>query len=303
MSTLPLQLVPVSRTTDRVVWLTSWLALTCGVSLLFVVIAFLVQQVAAGASLLPSLSDFLWVERWVPLANPPRLGIFHAWVATLFVTLISLVVAVPVGVAIAVFASELAPPALRAVLQPALEVLAGIPSVVYGFFGLVTLVVWIERGFDLATGVSMLAAGLIVALMILPFIASTSAEALAAVPSRFRDAALSAGVTRTRMICRVLIPAALPGIFAGVALGFARGIGETLAALMLAGNALSVPSGLLDRGQTLTGLIATDLGEAAVGTPKYHALFLAALVLLFIVLAINAAILLLKRRMLRHATD
>lgn len=278
----------------------SLIILLVGVGLLFFIVYFLGQQAFHADGALPGVTAFLLTDRWVPLAEPPRLGILHAWVSTLYITGISLAIAVPVGVLIAIFASDYAPPQVAAVLQPCLEVLAGIPSVVYGFFGFVTLVVWFEAWFDMATGVSVLAAGLIVAVMIMPFIASTATEALRAVPADIREAGMNAGVTKFYVIRRLVLPRALPGIFAGVVLAFARGVGETLAALMLAGNSLAVPVGLLDRGQSLTALITTDLGEAAVGTPKYHALFAAAMVLLVIILGINIGIRLLRQRMLRH---
>ncbi|MCC5885943.1 MAG: phosphate ABC transporter permease subunit PstC [Gammaproteobacteria bacterium] len=286
-------------TLDPLMWTASLAALLLGVSTLFLIIIYVLYQ-ASGLIGEISLGAFLFSEAWVPLAEPPRLGIMHAWMSTLYVTAISLLVAVPLGVGIALFTAELAPPAARAVLQPCLEVLAGIPSVVYGFFGFVTLVVWFEAWFDMTTGVSILAAGLIVAITVTPFIASTATEALDAVSAGDREAGLSLGVTRFYTIRRIVLPRAMPGIFAGVVLGFARAIGETLAALMLIGNSVAIPGSVLDRGQTLTGLVATELGEAAVGTPKYHALFAASAVLMVLILLINVGILLAKKRLLRH---
>jgi phosphate transport system permease protein len=168
---------------------------------------------------------------------------------------------------------------------------------VYGFFGYVTLIPWFERTFEMPTGESLLAAGLILAVMILPFIASTSAEALRAVPHDVKEAALALGVNRWYLTRRVLVRHAASGMFAAVALGLARAFGETLAVLMLAGNSLAVPGSLLDRGQPITALIITELGEAGVGSPKQHALFAAALVLMVVVVAINALIGSLKQRL------
>lgn len=221
--------------------------------------------------------------------------------ATVYVTLISLAIAVPLGFGIGVFAVEVAPGWARAVLRPCLDVLAGIPSVVYGFFGYVTLIPLFEWMFDMATGESVLAAGIIVAVMVLPFIASTSAEAFAAVPGPLREAALALGITRAHLVRRIVLVQALPGMFAGVALGFARAIGETLAALILIGNSVMIPALPLDRGQTLTGLIATDLGESPLGTPIYHSLFAAGAILMLVVLAINAGIWWMKQRMITRA--
>lgn len=247
------------------------------------------------------LLDFLVADPWVPLLDPPSLGILHAWVATVYVTLLALLIAVPLGFGIGIFAVEVAPPWARNVLRPCLELLAGIPSVVYGFFGYVTLIPLFEWMFGMATGESVLAAAIIVAVMVLPFIASTSGEAFAVVSPQLREAALSLGITRSFLVRRIVLVQALPGMFAGVALGFARAIGETLAALLLIGNSVLVPLWPTDRGQTLTGLIATDLGESPLGTPIYHSLFAAAAMLMLVVLAINTGIWWMKNRLIRDA--
>ena len=244
------------------------------------------------------LWGLLIADPWEPLAQPTRLGLCHAWLSTLAVTGIALAFAVPLVFGIAIFIAEIAPATIKKMLQPCLELLAGIPSVVYGFFGYVTLVPWFESRLEMATGESLLAAGLILAVMVLPFVASTSAEALGAVPGDTKEAALALGVNRCCTTFRVLVRYAAPGMFAAVALGLARALGETLAVLMLAGNSLAVPGSLLDRGQPITALIVTELGEAGIGSPKQHALFAAALVLMAVILVVNAAIGWLKRRML-----
>lgn len=241
------------------------------------------------------------VSDWAPLADPPRLGLWHAIVSTLMITVLALALAVPVGVGIGLFVAEIAPAWLRAVLRPCLELLAGIPSVVYGFFGYVTLVSWFERHGGMATGESLFAAGVILAVMVLPFVAGLSAESFAAVPRALREAAYSTGITRAHMIRRILVPVALPGLFAAVALGLARAVGETLAVLLLAGNSIAMPDSYLDRGQPLTALIATELPEAGVGSAKYHALYAAGLALMLLAVAVNLAVWQLKKRVLRHA--
>lgn len=245
------------------------------------------------------LWGLLIADPWEPLSQPARLGVRHAWLSTLAVTSIALAVAVPLGFGIGIFIAEIAPSTVKKMLQPCLELLAGIPSVVYGFFGYVTLVPWFESTFEMATGESLLAAGLILAVMILPFVASTSAEALGAVPGDVKEAALSLGVSRCCMTFRVLVRHAAPGMFAAVALGLARALGETLAVLMLAGNSVAVPGSFLDRGQPITALIITELGEAGISSPKQHALFAAALVLMVVIIVVNAVIGDLKRRILR----
>jgi phosphate ABC transporter permease protein PstC len=244
------------------------------------------------------LWGLLITESWEPLSEPAQLGVRHAWISTLAVTTIALSLAVPLGFGIGIFIAEIAPAAIKEALQPCLELLAGIPSVVYGFFGYVTLVPWFETSFEMATGESLLAAGLILAVMIVPFVASTSAEALGAVPGDVKEAALALGVNRCWMTTRVLVRHAAPGMFAAVALGLGRALGETLAVLMLAGNSVALPASPLDRGQPITALIITELGEAGVGSPKQQALFAAALVLMVVIVAVNTLIGRLKRRML-----
>lgn len=243
-----------------------------------------------------TLQGFLFSDAWSPLSEPPKFGIFHAWVSSLIICAGSLLLAVPLGVGLGIFLSDIAPRWMQYILQPCLELLAGIPSVVYGFFGYVVLVKNFESWFKMPTGECLLAAILILALMILPYIASTSAEALRAVPVSMRESAMSLGVSRFYCLRRVLIPAALPGLFTAVALGLARASGETLAVLMLAGNSLATPGSLFDRGQPLPALIATELGEAAVGTAKFHSIAAAGVLLLVITVLINAFIWSIKRR-------
>ena len=186
------------------------------------------------------------------------------------------------------------------ILRPAMDLLAGIPSVVYGFFGYVTVLPFFESTLNMATGESAFAAALILAVMVLPYIASTSAEAFHSVPADVREAAFAHGVTRLHVIRRVVLVWAMPGMFAAAALGLARAIGETLAVLMLAGNSVAIPTSLLDRAQPLTALIATELGEAGVGSDKYHALFAAGLCLMALIVMINTIIWILKRRLVTH---
>jgi phosphate ABC transporter permease protein PstC len=248
------------------------------------------------------LWGLLFADPWEPLSTPVRFGVRHAWVSTLAVTVIASLLAAPVGFGIGLFIAEVAPPTVRKALQPCLELLAGIPSVVYGFFGYVTLVPWFETYFAMGAGESLLVAGMILAVMILPFIASTSAEAIRAVPAELKESALSLGINRWCLASRVLARQAASGMVAAVALGVARALGETLAVLMLAGNSISLPASPLDRGQPITALIVTELGEAAAGSPKYHALFAAGLVLLAAIIAINLGIGLLKQRLIYDHT-
>lgn len=282
---------------DKLTWLGCVVSLAFGVGIMVFITLFVFRE--AYPVLSGGFFSFLVKDPWAPLEIPPRLGIFHALVSSIIITSISLILAVPLGFLIGIFISDIAPRMMQQIIRPCIDLLAGIPSVVYGFFGYVTLLPWFEKHFDMATGESILAAALILSIMVLPYIASTAAEAFAAVPGESRFAALSCGVTRWHVVKRVIIPYAMPGMFAAVALGFARAIGETLAVLMLAGNSVAVPGSIMDRGQPLTALIATELGEAGVGSEKYHALFGAGLVLIIVTVLINACIWALKARLIR----
>jgi len=274
-----------------------------GAGTLILTLLFLARETGILESGMLDLAAFLWTEGWSPLADPPRLGIAHAWVSTLMVTGVSLTIAIPLGFGIGLFAAEAAPAAIRRLLQPLLELLAGIPSVVYGFFGYVTLVKWFEVWFSRPTGESVLAAGIILAVMVVPFIASTSAEAFRVAFQEYREAVLSLGVTQLYLFSRVVWIKALPGLLAAVALGLARGLGETLAVLMLCGNSAAWPTGFIERGQPITALLATDLGETVVHSHKYGVLFTAGFLLMLIVLSINIGIYFLKRLLFVRAYE
>jgi len=288
---------------DRLLKILGSFALALSLVALALMVVFLVKETGLLDGTFPGWSIFSLRTPWLPLATPPSFGFGHALVATLIVTGFSLALAVPLGIGIGIFAAELAPPWMGKVLQPALELLAGIPGVVYGFFGYVTFVRWFGDWFNLATGETLMTAGLVLACMILPFIASTSAEALKVVYRDYREAVLGLGVTQGCLFRRVVLKKAFPGLAAAVALGLARALGETLAVLMLAGKTAAMPGGLLSRGQPLTALLATELGETAAGSPKYRTLFSAACLLLLAVAGLNALILLLKRRLLEQLHD
>ena len=266
----------------------SGLLLVTGTSLFMLV--FILQQAMPAITSFTGLTDLIYHEPWAPLASPPSFGILHAWVSTLLMAGICLTVAIPVGIGMGIFAAEVAPPKLGHLVQLCLETMAGVLAVVFGFVGFVTIVPAIEYAFGLAAGETLLAAGLVLGVMVLPFVASMTSESLRNIPHEFRKAGHSLGVTQWYLIARILLPKAAPGIFAGITLGFARAVGETLAVTMLAGNVVAVPTNLLDRGQPITALIATEIGEAGVGSDMYHALFASGLLLMVAVFLINIAV-------------
>lgn len=272
------------------------LGLASAVGLLALVVGYIASEARLPAEFGGDLLSFLAGERWDPTGQPPKHGIGHAWMATIIVVGVALALAVPLALAIAVFLDEVAPRPVRAVAEPALQLLAGLPAVVFGFVGYVTLVPLLERW--LPTGETLLCAALVLALMVLPYIAANAAETFRMVPSELRAAAFGLGVSQWHVFRHVTLKSAGPGVVAAVVLGLGRGLGETLAVLMLSGNSPAFPDSLLGRGQPITALIATDLGEAAAGSERYRALFAAGLLLMLIVIAINAAISHVKRRLI-----
>ena len=276
-------------------------AMCASVALLALVVGFIAWESRVPPAAGMSVADFLFFEGWDPSGQPARLGIGHAWLATLLIVGLAVAIATPLAIVIAVFLSEVAPRAVRNVAEPMLQLLAGIPAVVYGFVGYATLVPLMERW--LPTGETVLVAAIVLAVMVLPFIAASAAEAFSLVPRELRFSSLSLGVSRWFAFSRVTLRRAAPGVLAGVILGVGRGLGETLAVLMLAGNSPIVPDGLLSRAQPLTALIATDLGESAIHSERYYALFSAGLLLMLTVIAINAVVLHIKRRWIGAGRD
>jgi phosphate transport system permease protein len=238
----------------------------------------------------PGIGDFILGPDWAPTATIPLYGIFPLIVGTLLVTLGAMVFAVPLSLCCAIYIAELASPRTKNILKPAIELLAGIPSVVYGFFGLIVLTNFIRIAFDLPTGETWLAASVLLGIMALPTIVSVSEDAISAVPHEYREGSLAIGATRWQTISRVLVPAALSGIAAAIILGIGRAVGETMAVMMVAGNAAIIPDpiwNILSPLRTLTGTLGIEMGEVPVGSDHYHALFGVAVVLLLITLVIN----------------
>jgi len=249
------------------------------------------------------LQDFLFGLDWNPTGSPPRYGILSLIVGTILVMIGAMVLAVPLGIASAIFISELAGPRLRTIIKPAVELLAGIPSVVYGFFGLVVLTNWIRVSFDVPTGETWLAGSILLGIMALPTIVSVSEDAINSVPREFKEGSLAIGATGWQTISKVIIPAALSGITAAIILGIGRAIGETMAVLMVTGNAAVVPEpiwNVLSPIRTLTATLGIETGEVPIGSLHYNALFAIAVVLLIITLLINLSATFILNR-IRHA--
>jgi len=234
---------------------------------------------------------FLFGTTWFPTGNPPVYGVAVLIIATVLVTLGAMVFAIPLSIGCAIYISELAPPKIKNILKPAVELLAGIPSVVYGFFGLIVLTNFIRVFFNIPTGQTWLAGSVLLGIMALPTIISISEDAISMVPREYKEGSLAIGATRWQTISQVIIPGALSGITAAIILGFGRAIGETMAVLMVTGNSAIVPDpiwNVLSPVQTLTGTLGIEMGEVAVGSDHYAALFGVAVVLLVITLIVNS---------------
>jgi phosphate transport system permease protein len=258
------------------------------ISIVFVILIF-IFLVKEGFSLFRSYSPFafLFGMKWYPISSPPLFGMVPLLLGSLAVTLGAIVIAVPLGLASAIYIAEIAPLWLRDILKTTVEFLAAIPSIVLGFIGLVTLAPLVKQTFHLPTGLTALSGSIMLAFMAMPTIVSMMEDAFTAVPKSYREGALALGATRWQTIWRVLIPAASSGMLAAVMLGIGRVIGETMAVMMITGNAARIPNSLLIPVRTMTATIAAEMGEAVHGSEHYSALFAIGIVLFCITFLIN----------------
>ncbi len=258
------------------------------ISVILVVLIF-VFLIKEGFSVFEAvnLKDFLLGRRWYPISDPPQLGILPLILGSLCVTFGASLICVPLGVASAVYIAEVASPRIREILKSGVEILAAIPSVVFGFIGMTTLVPWAKNALDLPTGLTGFSGSIMLAFMAMPTIVSVAEDALTAVPYKYKEAALALGATRWQAIHRVIVRAASSGIVAAVMLGMGRVIGETMAVMMVTGNAARIPQSLLQPMRTLTATIAAEMGETVQGSDHYHALFAIGIVLFAITFVIN----------------
>jgi phosphate transport system permease protein len=233
------------------------------------------------------VGEFLFGRNWLPISEPPKFGIVPLLLGSIYVTAGAIVICVPVGVAAAMFIAEVAPTFLKHILKSLVEILASIPSVVLGFIGIVWLSPFLKNTFALPTGMCGLTGSLLLAFMALPTIISISEDALVGVPRAYKEAAFGLGATRWQALWRIVLPAASPGIIAGVMLGIGRVIGETMVVMMVTGNSPVIPTSILQPLRTLTATIAGEMGETVSGSEHYFALFAVGLVLFIITFIIN----------------
>ncbi len=235
-----------------------------------------------------SVKDVFAGAEWFPTATPAaQFGFLPLITGTLWVSLFAILFALPFGLSVAIYMSEVANPKIRNLLKPVIELLSGIPSVVYGFFGLIVIVPFLQQVFDLPVGESGLAGSIVLAIMALPTIITVTEDAMRNCPRAMREASLALGASQWQTIYKVVIPYSISGITSGVVLGIGRAVGETMAVLMVTGNAAVIPHTILEPLRTIPATIAAELGEAPAGGPHYEALFLLGVVLFFISLLIN----------------
>ena len=238
-----------------------------------------------------SVKDVFAGAEWFPTATPaPLFGFLPLITGTLWVSLFAILIALPFGLAVAIYMSEVAHAKIRDILKPVIELLSGIPSVVYGFFGLIVIVPLLQQVFNLPVGESGLAGSVVLAIMALPTIITVTEDAMRNCPRAMREASLALGASQWQTIYKVVIPSSISGITSGVVLGIGRAVGETMAVLMVTGNAAVIPHTILEPLRTIPATIAAELGEAPAGGPHYAALFLLGVVLFFISLAINLTV-------------
>lgn len=260
-----------------------------GVSaIVFVVLIFLFLIREGAPAFVEVPLGELFQDRWYPIED--YYGIVPLVLGSLLVTLGAALASLPLGLATAVYIAEIAPRWAREILKPFVEVLAGIPSVVLGFIGILVLTPLVQRWTGAPTGLTALTGSLLLALMALPTIVSVAEDALDAVPRSYREGALALGITRWQTIWRVTVPAGRSGIITGMMLGIGRAIGETMTVMMVTGNAARIPLGLRDLlmpARTMTATIAAEMGEVAQGSVHYHVLFAIGIALFVITFVIN----------------
>lgn len=287
------------RTQKRIDWkerIFHGLFLTSAVIGIFslAIIAYFIVQESIPAFKEVGVSGIVFGEDWLP---PALFGVSTMIVASIVSTFGAVLVGVPIGVLTAVFIAEIAPKRLANIIRPAIELLAGIPSVVYGFFGLVIIVPLIQNIFEVPAGNTILAGIIVLGVMILPTVITVSETSIRAVPRAYKEGSLALGASNIFTIFKLLIPAARSGIMTGVILGIGRALGETMAIIMVMGNSPAMPQGILDSARTLTANIAIEMSYAS--GVHANALYATGVVLLVFIMMLNAALLYLNREKAR----
>lgn len=231
--------------------------------------------------------DFVFGKHWYPTYEPPEYGILPLIVASFWVTIGAMFVCIPLGIGSALFINELASPRQKQILKPLIEILAGIPSIVYGFFGMLIVAPFLQKLFNIPTGLCAFTASLVLGIMAIPTVTSLAEDALSFVPKSFKEASYALGANRWQTLIKVVIPASMSGISTSIILGMSRIVGETMTVLMVSGGSAVIPKSIFDSVRPMTSTIAAEMGESAVGSEHYSALFAIGLILFLITLIFN----------------
>lgn len=275
-------------------WIFTALAFSSLFFLLGIMITLLVQALPMFRQV--GILRFIGGKYWYPTYSTPSFGILPLMLGSVVVTTGAACVCIPLGVGSALYIHELAGPIQRAILKPVIEILAGIPSIVYGFFGMVIMAPMVQRFFGIPTGLNAFTASLMLGVMATPTVCSIAEDALNMVPSSFKEASLALGANRWQTLVKVIIPAAGSGISTAIILGMSRAVGETMTVLMVAGGAACIPRSIFDPVRPMTATIAAEMGEAVMGSLHFHALFAIGLVLFVITFIFNIVAEIISRR-------
>ena len=244
-----------------------------------------------------SITNFIFGKRWNPLGPADKLAIFPIILGTIYVSIIGIIIALPIGIGNAIVLSSYTNGKVKRIIRSIVDILAGIPSVIYGFIGLLVLVKFLEIRFEFPTGESVLAGGIVLSIMMLPFIISTCEESMEKVYNEYSGYSNALGVSKSYMIRNIVLPNSKRSILASIVLALGRGMGETMAVMMVIGNAPIMPK-LLGKCQTIPSLIALEMGMAEVGSLHYHGLYASGFVLMMILLIINVILYIIKRKLI-----
>lgn len=242
------------------------------------------------------LFKFIFGKAWYPTFDPPEFGILPLILASAWVTVGAMIICVPLGIGSALYIYEMAGEKQRMIFKPAIEILSAIPSIVFGFFGMVVVAPFIQNLFKLPTGMCALTASVVLGIMAVPTISSLAEDALSFVPRSFKEASYALGANRWQTLVKVVIPAAGSGISTSIILGLSRIAGETMTVLMVSGGAAVIPHSYLDPVRPMTSTIAAEMGEAVMGSPHYSALFAIGLVLFLVTMVFNIVAEIISRR-------
>jgi phosphate transport system permease protein len=256
------------------------------IAILGMILVFLVRE---GVPIFEEVSvkNFFFGTYWYPTADPPDFGILPLIMASLMVTGLSAAISIPLGIMTAIYLAEIASPRIKEVAKPMVEMLASLPSVVIGFFGMVVVSPFLQDIFDIPTGLNLFNASLMLAFMSVPTITTISEDSIASVSPELKEASLALGATHWESILRVIIPASLSGLSTAVILGMSRAIGETMVVLMVAGGAAMIPGSVFDPCRPMPASIAAEMAEAPFRSEHYYALFAIGLVLFLFTLVFN----------------